>query len=138
MRRSVLVAAAVLVTVGFLVGVGRWERGERAGKENAGMQQVVDAVGPIGSPSLRGFRILANFDCLVYRRGRVPWALELCIDDEGRVVEAIDRRSGEPRIWSLRDDPASARLRLDRREVDRLLGMMGVPDRLLPTRTGDA
>jgi hypothetical protein len=138
MRRVVVLAAAVLVAAVALVAIGRWERGQRASEENAGMHTVVQEVGPIGSPSLRGFRILANFDCLVYRRGRVPYALELCIDDEGRLVEAIDRRSGEPHIWSLRDDPTRASVRFDRREVDRLLDMMGVPDRLLPTRTGDA
>ena len=94
MRRYVVLAAAVLVAAAALVVVGRWERGQRADEENAGMRTVVAEVGPIDSPSLRGFRILASFDCLVYRRGRVPYALELCIDDEGRLVEAIDRRSG--------------------------------------------
>ena len=133
-----VIAAAALIAAAGLVAVGRWERGQRASEENAGMRTVVQEVGPIGSSSLRGFRILAKFDCLVYRRGRVAYALELCIDDDGRLVEAIDRRSGEPHIWSLRDDPPRASVRFDRREVDRLLDMMGVPDRLLPTRTGDA
>jgi hypothetical protein len=138
MKRPLAVVAAVLVAAVVLVSVGRWERGRRADRENAGMETVAEAVGAIESPTLRGFRILASFDCLTYRRGRVPYALELCIDNEGRLVEAIDRRSGEPRIWSLRDDPTRARVRFDRRTVDRLLEHMGVPDRLLPTRAGDA
>ena len=135
-RRSAWALAGAAVIVALLVVIGRWERANRVDRQVAGMRTVVSAVGPIDSPSLHGFRVLANFDCLVYRRDENPYALELCVDDEGRLVEAIDRRSGDPRIWSLRDDRTRARLRLDRREVDALLRRMGVPDRLLPTASG--
>lgn len=124
------VSAAALVA---LIPIGRWERQHRAEVEMRGMERVLAAVGPLNAPSLKGFRVLANFDCLVYRRGRNLYALEICADDQGRVIETIDRRSGDPRISSLRDDPASSEIRLDRGEVDRLLVMMGVPPRLLPT-----
>jgi len=40
-------------------------------------------------------------------------------------VEAIDRRSGTPRIASLREDPGAATVRVDRGEVDRLLRAFG-------------
>jgi len=100
------------------------------------MASVLAAVGGLDGPGLRGFRIFARFDCLVYRRRGNDFALEICVDDEGRVVEAIDRRSGAPRIWSLRDDPARSRVRVSRATVNRLLRRMGVADRLLPA-TGE-
>lgn len=95
------------------------------------MRTVVAAVGPLDNPSLSAFRYLSNFQCLVYRRGADPVALELCVDARGRLVEAIDRRSRERKIWSLRDDPTRSTILLDRAEVDRLLVRMGVPPRLI-------
>jgi hypothetical protein len=132
-RRLLVVAGAALLGLLLLVPVGRWERGNRAGEEIEGMRTVLAAVGDLDSPTLRGFRVLAGFDCLLYERNRDDFALELCVDDEGRVVEAIDRRGGgDPRIWSLRDDPTSSELRVERPVVNRLLLRMGVPQRLLP------
>lgn len=132
-RRLLVAAGAVLLGLLLLVPVGRWERGHRADEEMEGMRTVLAAVGDLDSPTLRGFRVLANFDCLLYERDRNDFALELCVDDEGRVVEAIDRRGGgDPRIWSLRDDPTSSELHVERPVVNRLLLRMGVPQRLLP------
>jgi hypothetical protein len=62
-------------------------------------------IGPLDSSSLSGFRVFPSFDCLTYKRGANVFALELCVDHAGRVVEAIDRRSFDRRIWSLRFDP---------------------------------
>lgn len=131
-RRLATSLAGVALVLALLIGVGRWERARRAEEEVRGMRAVVAAVGPLDSPTLRGFRVLANFDCLVYERGENDFALELCVDDAGRVIEAIDRREGDPKISSLRDDPTRSTVRLDRREVNRLLLRMGVPERLLP------
>jgi len=128
-RRIVLVAVVVLVA---LVPIGAWERERRADEESAGMRSVLQEVGSLDSQDLRGFRIFANFDCLVYERGRDDFALELCVDDHGRVVEAIDRRDGTPEVWSLRDDPSKSEVVVDRREVNRLLRRMNVPDAYLP------
>ena len=128
------IAAGILVTLivlGGLVFVGRWERAQRADEQVQGMGEVLAAVGPLDGPTLSAFRYLQDFQCLAYRRDRNPVALELCVDADGRVVEAIDRRSGEPTIWSLRDDPTRSTLRVDRGEVDRLLVRMGVPSRLI-------
>jgi hypothetical protein len=121
-----LVALAALV-----VAIGRWERGHRADGQVRGMETVLAQIGPLDSPSLDAFRFLTEFQCLGYRRGRNPVALEACFDAEGRVIEAYDRTGEDPRIWSLRDDPTSSTLRRDRPEVDRLLVRMGVPPRLL-------
>jgi hypothetical protein len=127
-RRGV-VALCVLVA---LVPIGAWERERRADDESAGMRTVLEEVGPLDSKDLRGFRIFANFDCLVYERGRNDFALELCVDDDGRVIEAIDRRDGTAEVWSLRDDPSRSEVVLDRAEVNRLLRRMNVPDEYLP------
>ena len=131
-RRAALVAAVGLFVLLLLIPVGRWERGRRADEETRGMRGVVAAVGQLDSRTLKGFRVLASFDCLLYERGDNDFALELCVDDEGRVVEAIDRRGGSPQIWSLRDDPTSSDVRVDRFLVNKLMLRMGVPQRLLP------
>ena len=95
------------------------------------MRTVRREIGPLDSPDLRGFRIFVNFHCLVYKRGRNDFALELCVDRHGRVVEAIDRRDGTAEVWSLRDDPTQSELIVDRREVDELLRRMNVPESFL-------
>ena len=113
-RRLVAAAAAALALL-LLIPIGRWERERRADEENAGMRSILAEVGPLGSPTLRTYRHLVGFDCLVYTRGGHPFGLEICVDHEGRLIEAIDRRdSGDPTIWSLRDDPVRAQIRLDR------------------------
>jgi hypothetical protein len=130
-RRLAGWALAALAVAALLVAIGRWERGRRADDQIAGMRRVLAAVGPLDSKSLSAFRYLTNFQCLLYERNGNPVALELCVDAQGRLVEAIDRRSGEPKISSLRDDPTRSTIRLDRAEVDRLLMREGVPRRLI-------
>lgn len=117
-RRSAIVLAAALVVAALLVGLGRLERSRHAEKQNDGIARVRATVGPLGS-SLSGFRFLARFQCLVYSRGENRFALELCVDRSGRIVEAIDRRSGDTEYWSLREDPELADVRVDRAEVER-------------------
>jgi hypothetical protein len=129
--RAVSIVLAAVAVLAVLVGVGRWERGHRGDEQSAGMQRVLDEVGTLDSPTLSGYRYLQYFQCLLYKRGSNPFALEVCADANGRVIEAIDRRSGSPKIWSLRDDPSRSTVRVDRIEVDRLLRKMGVPQRLI-------
>jgi hypothetical protein len=114
-----------------LVVIGRWEGDRRAHEQVRGMEHVLAEIGPLDNRTLATFRYLSQFQCLGYRRGENPVALEACFDPDGRVVEAFDRRKGEAKIWSLRDDPAASTLRVDRAEVDRLLVRMGVPERLI-------
>ena len=132
-RRHAVAAAVGVLALLALVPVGIWERGHRADDEVAGMRRVLAAVGPLDNPSLTAFRYFNTFQCLVYRRSGVRLALEICFDGDGRLIEAIDRRSGKPAIWSLRDDPTRSTIRVDRVEVDRLLERMGVPKGYLPT-----
>ena len=132
-RRYVLGAVAAALALLALVAIGVWERGHRADSEVAGMRGVLRAVGPLDNPSLTAFRYFNDFQCLVYRRSGLRLALEVCFDGDGRLIEAIDRRSGDAKIWSLRDDPKRSTIRVNRVEVDRLLERMGVPRGYLPT-----
>ena len=114
-RRTVVAAAAVVLALAALVPVGRWERDRRAAEENRGLRSILAAVGPLNGPTLQTYRHLVNFDCIVYARDGHPFGLEICVDHDGRLIEAIDRRnSRDPEIWSLRDDPTRAAVRLDR------------------------
>jgi len=123
-RRTIALLALALLA---LVPIGRWEASRHVDREARGMREVLDAIGSLDSPSLSGYRVLGSFDCLTYRRGAHDFALEVCADAEGRVVEAMDRRGEEPRIWSLRADPARSPVRVDRGEFDALLRRMQAP-----------
>ena len=124
-RNLALVVTAALVVLVALVAIGRWEGRREATREINGFHVVQRLIGPLDSPTLSGFRVFAAFDCLTYRRGANPFALELCVDHAGRVVEAIDRRQETRRIWSLRYRPTASTDRVDRTEVDALLRKMG-------------
>ncbi len=127
-RRTLAVAGLAVLALAAAILIGRWEAGHHAAKQNRGMRMTLEAVGPLDSPTLYAYRRLGYFDCLIYRRGAIRFALELCVDPQGRLVETIDRRSGEPRISSLREEHDRATIRLDRAEVDRLLRKAGAPD----------
>jgi hypothetical protein len=105
--------------------VGRWERGRYVDRQVRGIERVERLIGPLDQSSLAGYRVLPQFDCLVYRRGENVLALELCADPAGRVVEAADRLSGTRIYYSLRPDPSDSSVFVDRAEVDRLLRKMG-------------
>ena len=132
-RRSLAATALVaVVSIAVLVPLARSEARRHAVSEMRGMRTVLRAIGRLDSPTLAGYRILPQFDCLTYRRGREPFALEVCVDSAGRVVEAIDRRSKTPRVWSLREKPTASTLQVGRGRVERILRRAGV----LPGRSG--
>jgi len=124
-RRWLAVAGAVVLALAALVVVGRHERSRHAASENRKIAEIRRLVGPLDSPSLDAFRLLPQFSCLLYKRRDNRFALELCVDAQGRVVEAIDRRGRTPKIASLREDPSHATVRVERAEVDRLLRKLG-------------
>lgn len=127
MSWSLRLALLVAVVLAALVGIGRWEGSRAAAAQVRGMERVRALIGPLDSPSLSGYRVQPGFDCLVYRRGSNPYALELCVDPQGRVVETIDRRRFHRVISDLHYEPSASTLRVDRAEVDRLLRKMGAP-----------
>jgi hypothetical protein len=124
-RRLAVVALAGVAVLIALVPLGRWEHRRELRDTIRGMERVRAAVGTLDSKSLFGYRVLPIFDCLVYRRGPNPYALELCADGTGRVVEAIDRRGRTPRFYSLRAEPSASTVRVSAAEVKRLLRKMG-------------
>jgi hypothetical protein len=130
-RWSLPTVTAILVA---LVVIGILERSHRADDQSRAMARVVAEIGPLDSPRLDQYRYLsARLQCLLYRRGPNPFALELCVDAGGRVVETIDRRTApKPRIHSLRDDPSKSTVRVNRAEVNRLLHSFGIPLSYLP------
>lgn len=64
------------------------------------------------SRALDAYRLAPWFDCLAYSARAGPYALELCFDAQGRLVETIDRRGVKPTIASLREQPSLATLRV--------------------------
>jgi hypothetical protein len=128
--RLLVALALVAVVGGGLIALGRWEGDRHASQEMRGMRRVLAAIGPLDNPSLSMYRVHVGFgfDCLLYRRGRNRFALEVCFDNPGRVIETIDRRgSGDPQISSLREDPGASKIRIDRALADRLLKRLGAP-----------
>jgi hypothetical protein len=122
-KNAVWIVAAIAAAL-VLVLVGRLERRHHANVQNARIARVIAAVGPLASPSLDAYRMRAEFDCLIYKRGKNPYALELCVDRRGRVLEGIDRRHGEPWVGSVREERSLATNYVSRETVDRLLKKM--------------
>ena len=123
-RRWLIAVGAGVVVLALLVAVGRWERDRWVRGQVHGMERIRAAIGPLDSSTLVGYRMLPAFQCLVYRRGTNPYALELCVDGAGRVVEAIDRRATRT-YFTLQSHPSASTLRVDRAMVTRLLREMG-------------
>lgn len=125
MRRLAAGAVVLVAVLAALVPLGRWERGHAAREEMAGMRRTLALIGPLDSPTLSGFRVFPAFDCLTYRRGADPFALELCFDHAGRLIETIDRRTSARHISSLREDPTRSSIRFDPDAIRGLLHKMG-------------
>jgi hypothetical protein len=121
--RWLVACAALAVVLLALIPVGRWEARHHERHELAGIRGVLRAIGPFDQPSLDAYRrgVGTGLDCLLYRRGSNRFALEFCFDAQGRVVEGYDRRGTRPKIWSIRESPASSDIRIDRPALERLI-----------------
>lgn len=117
-RRSTTVAVAVVIVAIGVVLVGRYERARERRKQLDGIALVRALVGSrIAKPD--NYRVSTNLYCLLYSaRGRV-FALELCSDQYGRIVEAVDRRGTLPVFYSVTDEPGVANEHIDLRLVSR-------------------
>jgi hypothetical protein len=128
--RLLLAGAAMAVVLLALIPVGRWEARRHARHELAGIHKVLAAIGAFDQPALDAYRKgVGNpgLDCLLYRRGTNPYALEFCFDGAGRVVEGYDRRGKTPKIWSVREDPSSSDIKIDRPRLEVLLARLQEP-----------
>jgi hypothetical protein len=134
-RTLAVAAGASLLVFAALAAIGLVERTHRGHVQSNAMRAVVAEVGPLDAPELDSYRYFSpTVQCLLYRRGGDPFALELCVDAEGRVIETIDRRTApKPRIHSLRDDPTRSSVRVDRAEVTQLMHSFGIPLNILPS-----
>jgi hypothetical protein len=125
-----LALAALAVVLLALIPIGRWEAHRHARHELAGIRTVLAAIGPYDQPALDAYRKgVGNpgLDCLIYRRGSNRFALEFCFDAAGRVVEGYDRRGTSPKIWSVREVPASSDIRIDKPELEALIVRLQQP-----------
>jgi hypothetical protein len=125
-----LALGALVVLLAALIPVGRWEARKHARHELAGIRTVLAAIGPYDQPSLDAYRKgVGNpgIDCLAYRRDSNPFALEFCFDAAGRVVEGYDRRGASPKIWSVREVPASSDIRIDKARLEALIARLAQP-----------
>jgi hypothetical protein len=113
LRILVVAAGAALA----LIALGRYESASASRAQVHGMQRVFALVGPHWATTPTAYRLSFAFDCLLYRVGSNPYALELCFDAGGRVVEAIDRRGTSPRFYTLRYDPGASTLRVEPRTL---------------------
>jgi hypothetical protein len=109
LRRAVLALAAVVVAVLLLALLGRHERASANSYEQRGVRATSELT--TGKrPS--AYRLTAFADCLLYPVDGDPYALELCFDRSGRLIEAIDRHQrSHTRIWSVRYHPSLSPVR---------------------------
>jgi hypothetical protein len=121
-RRFSLSLVTLALVSASLVVLGRWEERTAVDEQLAGMRTAfTEAGGRIDSPQLTAYR-LGDPDCLFYEVAKEPFAIELCFDKQGRLIEAADwLRPGGPRYWSLAKMPEQATIRADRRRLDELL-----------------
>jgi hypothetical protein len=122
--------AVALLLLLALIPIARWEDRRHVNRELAGIRRVLAAIGPYDQPRLDAYRKSVAFpplDCLLYRRGSNPYALEFCFDTQGRVVEGYDRRGTSPRIWSIREEPSKSTIRVDRTRLDELIERLQQP-----------
>lgn len=112
MRRSrpYLLAAVALVAV---IVVGRVESAWATRGQNRGFARLLAVAGAHWSTTASAYRLTPAFDCLLYRAGLDPYAVELCFDASGHIVEAIDRRGSSPKFWTLRFEPGASTVAVD-------------------------
>jgi hypothetical protein len=109
-----------------IVVVGREERTSERRHDLDGIALVRSLVGRrIGSAV--NYRVSSNLYCLLYSARRRVFALELCVDGQGRIVEAVDRRGTLPTFYSVAAEPTAANERLDLHLVSRLIAKLSAP-----------
>jgi hypothetical protein len=138
--RNLLVLVALVLLAGALVAIGRFERRHSTATALDGidrMRALVDTSRP------DAYRLTPTLACLLYGSNGHLFALELCYDLNGGLVEAIDRRGREPKFWDVTYEPDAARSRVSpERLAATLRGMnafekLSVPVGMLPSGLSD-
>jgi hypothetical protein len=125
-RAALLVGLAIVLLAIALVLVGRWEEARSARNEVREMRLVLNAVGDLTRRRPTGYRI-GPPDCLSYATPENLYALQICFDRSGRVVETVDRRPAQPKYASLAYDPALSTIRVPVKLVDKLFALKRIP-----------
>jgi hypothetical protein len=124
MKRAALIAAGAVAALAVLAAAGRAERAHWIGTQRDGMNDVMQTIG--GRFLVRTVSDVwdnierPGISCLRYSYGGDPYAMQLCFDPHGRVVEAYDERSGKVEIYDLHEEPAESGLRIDPRQLKRI------------------
>jgi len=113
-----------LVLLALLAGLGRLERARWIDGERARMNHVLALLGPsFLVRTLTDFwdeREGTRVKCLRYWYGEDPYAMQVCFDPRGRLVETYDERSGKIDIANLRVEPEESGVVLPPQELDRI------------------
>jgi hypothetical protein len=121
-RKRPLIAIGVVVLALLLVVIGRHERSHEQAATSAGIARVRAAIGPsLSKPGPDDYVLEPGRSCLLYGVGDRTYALELCFDPSGRIVEAVDRRGTTSKFYSLVEEPGAARLHANPKLIDSLL-----------------
>ena len=134
-RSRVLVVLGLVVLGVALVMLGRFERRHALDHQLAGIDRIRSDIG-MSRPD--AYRLTPTFACFLYGRGGHSYALELCYDLSGRLVEAIDRRGSTSGFWDVTYDPSEARVRVAPAKLAKVLrslsafDLLGTPPGVLP------
>ncbi|CAB4710169.1 MAG: hypothetical protein F2663_09625 [Actinobacteria bacterium] len=120
-------AAVALLLVGVIVG--KHEGSTANAKQIAEISSIKQLVGDrLDSPTLAAFRFNPGFACLIYRVDTNRFALRLCFDGKGRLVETADLRTGSPVYGSVTYEPSLAPFRVAPERIIAILRRHGVTD----------
>lgn len=128
---SALAGLSVAATV-IAIPIGRHERSKADAVQVARIRAVQAAIGPtLDPPTLKAYRVDPGFLCLLYARGERYFAYELCYDQQGRLVEAVDRSGSAAIYGSVVYDPALAPSRISIAAAVQLLRRHRVPAKVI-------
>lgn len=112
-RRTMVAVVGAVVLLALLAGLGRWERERWISAQNEKIGEIVGLIGPnYLVRTITDFwdeREWRRVHCLRYWYGGDPYALQVCFDERGRLIEAYDERSGTIEIADLGAEPTAAK-----------------------------
>ena len=124
-RRGAIVLIVLAVVLVALPLLGRWERTRWLRSQNEGIAAVKQAVGGEFDHAY-AYRHGFTFACLLYQTAEERFGRELCFNSSGYIVEAIHRfPNRDPEVWTVRPEPAGAKVKVNPYLVARLLDKLG-------------
>ena len=128
-RRVQVVGVVVVVLLAASVAIGRHEGRVANTKQVAEIRRVQRLAGtPLDNPRLSAYRFDPGFACLIYRSGTNRFALRLCFDGRGRLVETADERSSPIIYGSVTYRPQLAPFQIAPETIISILRRHGVTD----------